>query len=651
MGLSRGRKKQRTGASGVSLLAAAVPALVGERRAGEIEVRLLEAAISATGAEGGAVIRASGEVGSRRGVPGTGQRTGARDLAGASGSLGRIEVWGGALMDDADAVLAVLSSLGAQLLDAAEAARVALQAEARSRRIGRAVSEIAGAGGRAEALSSLLAHARSLLSAPVASVLVRGADGSFQAAIEDGVVAEEGNDAWRHLPSLAAETLAGGGVWLGEVSLDAEVSICAVAPLAHGDAHYGALGLAGLADPEVDREYISEFAERASAAIWIGSLEEEVRELSTVDPVTRLYDGRYFRQRLGQEINRAAREDAPLSVLVLGLDGSHELRAQGRDAAADDGLLNLAVHVGHVRRAMDVACRLAGDEIAMILPGAAGLDAVLVAERVRSVAHATGEHTGLGALSVGVATYPDCGSGPEEIIAAGRSALGFARGYGGDRAFLYDSEVAALLQAEKKDRISGDDAFVATVYALAAAVDARDPSTCEHGQNVARIAASIARELGLASPHVEEIRTAGLLHDVGKIGVGDRVLRKTGPLSDDEWDEMRQHPLVAHRILAGTRLEGIRPWILHHHERVDGSGYPEGLAGDAIPLEARIIAVAEALDAMVQGRPWRAPMSVEGAVQEIVACSGSKFDPAVVGALQALAGRGEPGVMRRPGIQ
>jgi len=597
------------------------------------------------------VVRASGGAGARQGAPKAGHRTVGQELVGANGSYGRIDVWGDALADTAADVLTVLACLGAQLLETAERERAALRAEVRSGRIGRAVSEIAGAGGRSEALSSLLSHARGILSAPVAVVLVTGPGGSLQAAIEDGVVAGEGDDAWRHLPALAAEALEAGGVWMGNVVRDAEVSTYAVAPLAHGDALYGALGLAGIADPDVDREFVAEFAERASAAIWIGSLEEEVRELSTIDPVTRLYDGRYFRQRLDQELNRAARENARLSVLVLGLDGSEELRAQGRDAGADEALLDLAVHVGHLRRAMDVACRLAGDEIAMILPGAGGLDAVLVAERIRSAAGATSAHTGLGAVSVGVATYPDCGPGREEIIAAGRSALSFARSYGGDRAFLYDREVATLLHAEQKDRMSGDDAFVATVYALAAAVDARDSSTCEHGQNVARIAASIARELGLSSSHVEEIRTAGLLHDVGKIGVSDRVLRKTGALSEDEWDEMRQHPLVAHRILAGTRLEGLRPWILHHHERLDGSGYPEGLVGDAIPFEARIIAVAEALDAMVQGRPWRAPISVEGAVQEIVSCSGSKFDPAVVGALQALAGRGEPGVLPRPGIQ
>lgn len=651
MGLSRGRNRNHVTSSTVRL-AEAVSSLATERRAGEIEARVLDAAIAATGSAGGAIVRHSGETAARRGAPGPDDRVLRRDLRTGDGPLGRVEIWGGSPAADAEAALEVIATVGAHVTQAAQLALAARLAEARSRRIGQATSEIAAAGSRLDALSGLLAHARTLLSAPLAAVLITDAQGRLTAAVEDGVVAPEGVDTWQALPGEAADAVRAGDVWIGEVASGGESRTYAVAPLAHGETRYGALGLAGLAPPGDDElALLAEYADRAAAGIWIASLEEEVRELSTVDPVTRLYDGRYFRQRLEQEIGRSAREGTSLSVLILGLDGSDELRAQGHDAVADDALLDVAVQVGHNRRAMDVACRLTGDEIAMILPGAAGLDAILAAERIRGAVAAISSATRIGPLSVGIASYPDAGSGREELIAAGRSALGFARSYGGDRAFLYDREVAALLEADEREQIAGDDAFVATVYALAAAVDARDPSTCEHGENVARIAALIARELGLSSPRVEEIRTAGLLHDVGKIGVSDRVLRKSGSLTDEEWEEMRQHPVVAHRILAGTRLEAIRPWILHHHEHVDGTGYPEGIAGDAIPLEARIIAVAEALDAMVQGRPYRAPLSPEGAMQEIAACSGTRFDPAVVGALQALAGRGEPGVLPRPGTQ
>jgi diguanylate cyclase (GGDEF)-like protein/putative nucleotidyltransferase with HDIG domain len=653
VGLSRGRKKENGTTHRVALLAAAVSVLVTERRSGAIEDAILECAVSVTGATGGRLTRHDGGVAAERGALTPGSRLLSRDLTAGGGFFGRLDLWGDALVDDDREALSVIADLGAQLIKSGESAQVALEDDSRRRRIGEAAADIAGAGGRADALAALLAHARSLLGAPLAAILIIGADNTFQSAVEDGVVGPQGEvDIWSLLPQAAGTAVSGGSAYFGEVTTFADSGVYAVAPLAHGEAKYGALGLTGFADHDaVDRLFVSEFAERASAAIWIASLEEEVRELSTVDPVTRLYDGRYFRQRLDQEINRAIREDAPLSVLVLGLDGSDDLRAQGRDAAADDVLLDLAVQVGQARRAMDVVCRLAGDEIAMILPGSAGLDSVLVAERVRAAARAGVVSLDLGAVSVGVATLADAGPGREEMISAGRAALGFARSYGGDRVFLYDRDVATLVQAEQHDKVAGDDAFVATVYALAAAVDARDPSTCEHSQGVARICASLARELGLASPHVEQVRTAGLLHDVGKIGVSDRVLCKTGPLNEEEWEEMRQHPVVAHRILAGTRLDDIRPWILHHHEQVDGGGYPDGLSGDAIPLESRIIAVAEAFDSMVQGRPWRPAVGAEAALQEIARCSGSKFDTAVVSALQALAVRGEPGLLPQPGNQ
>jgi diguanylate cyclase (GGDEF)-like protein len=409
------------------------------------------------------------------------------------------------------------------------------------------------------------------------------------------------------------------------------------------------LAVAGLATAGDDeRSLLAQYALRAGAAVWVSALEEEVRELTTIDPVTRLYDGRYFGQRIEQEIGRAARQGAPFAILVASVDGVDDLRARGRDALADDALLDLAILVGHSRRSMDVACRLAGDEIGLILPDASGLDAMLAADRLRAAAAARISASGPRTLSIGISPYPEAGTGRDALVGSARAALRWARTHGGDRAFLYSAEVAQTLESEERAHVEGDEAFLATVYALAAAVDARDPLTREHGQNVGRIAALLAQELALPAPHIEEIRTAGLLHDVGKIGVADRVLRKETPLTEEDWKEMREHPRVAYRILAGTRLEALRPWILHHHECMDGSGYPDGIAGDAIPLEARILGVAEAYESLVQGRPYQRPVSPEEASEEVSRGSGSKFDPSVAAALRALVHRGEPGVLPRP---
>ena len=171
--------------------------------------------------------------------------------------------------------------------------------------------------------------------------------------------------------------------------------------------------------------------------------------------------------------------------------------------------------------------------------------------------------------------------------------------------------------------------------ALAQAVDTRIAVPDEHSTAVARYAAAIAEEMGWQGTDLALLRMAAMLHDVGKVGIPDSILRKAGPLSEEEFDQMRLAPVTGAELVG--RVEGlgpIVPWIYHAHEHVDGSGYPEGLRGDAIPLASRIIAVADAFDAMTTNRPYRGAMSREDALAELHRCSGSQFDPACVEALE-----------------
>ena len=248
-----------------------------------------------------------------------------------------------------------------------------------------------------------------------------------------------------------------------------------------------------------------------------------------------------------------------------------------------------------------------------------------------------------------MATFPDQSGTPDQLADRGVAALAWARRHGGDRAFLYTHEVVGALERELRDDDAPEggaggagDPVMVTVTALAGAVDARHPTTVGHAEGVARLAAAIGAELGLDPARVEDLRVAGLLHDVGKIGISEEILVKDGPLSPSEWEEMRRHPEMGHRMLAGARLDVVRPWVLHHHERLDGTGYPEGLGGEDIPLEAKILAVADAFDAMVHDRPYRTAVGAPAAVAELRRCAGSQFDPDVVGALADLLERGAP---------
>ena len=185
------------------------------------------------------------------------------------------------------------------------------------------------------------------------------------------------------------------------------------------------------------------------------------------------------------------------------------------------------------------------------------------------------------------------------------------------------------------------DSYESTLHALVTALDFRDNETQGHSHRVVEYAVLVAEELGVREPEMTAIRRGAILHDVGKIGVPDAILRKPGKLSPEEWAEMKRHPEIGYRMLEGIRF--LRPAldiVLHHQERFDGTGYPHGLAGESIPLGARIFAVVDTFDAMTSDRPYRSALGIDAAREEIRNWKGRQFDPAVVDAFLSIhAGR------------
>lgn len=176
-----------------------------------------------------------------------------------------------------------------------------------------------------------------------------------------------------------------------------------------------------------------------------------------------------------------------------------------------------------------------------------------------------------------------------------------------------------------------------TIFAFVRAIDARDPYTARHSEKVAGYAVRLARALGLPEDDCERIHLSGMLHDVGKVGLERSILHKPGQLTDEEWQQVRDHPaLSAHIIGAVSRFAPFVPGARHHHERYDGRGYPDGLAGKAIPLDARILAVADAYDAMTSDRSYRPALSHDEAIARLTADAGTQFDPVCVRAFAAL---------------
>jgi diguanylate cyclase (GGDEF)-like protein len=349
---------------------------------------------------------------------------------------------------------------------------------------------------------------------------------------------------------------------------------------------------------------------------------------AAVDPLTGLYSHRHFQEQLASELASALRYRENVSLITLDVDDFEHINAVGGHGAGDITLVEVARAVERAVRMRDVVCRTAGDEIAVILPGADATVAFSVALRVlaelRSVSAVAG--TWLTA-SAGVASYPQHATDRDQLMRRAAGAQYWAKTHGKDRVTVYDPDVVVALDAEGRIRELRQQADLEAVRALAAAVDARDEATQDHSRNVARQAVTLARDLGLDDQSVLLVEFAGLLHDVGMIGVPDSVLRKNGSLSATERERMQRHAVLGEQILSSTQMREILPWVRHHHECWDGSGYPDGLAGDTIPLGARILALADSYDAMRSTRPYRPALSRSAALQEIDLNLGARFDP------------------------
>jgi diguanylate cyclase (GGDEF)-like protein/putative nucleotidyltransferase with HDIG domain len=354
-------------------------------------------------------------------------------------------------------------------------------------------------------------------------------------------------------------------------------------------------------------------------------------DAARTDPLTALSNRRGFRELLDLELERARRGETEMTVLVGDLDRFKEVNDRSGHQVGDAALQRVARLLCDGKRQIDSAARVGGEEFALILPDSTGEGAFVLAERLRcAMGDEFAEDSVPITISFGLATYPVDGETAASLLRAADEALYAAKDSGRNRTVRHSPMLRELVRASTATGDIEDERFLSVMLDLAEAVDLRFSGSARHSETVGRYAEMMARELGLSDRQVGRVRLAGMLHDIGKVGVPDHILRKPGPLTEDELGVIRRHPELGVQILEHPSLADVRAWVGGHHERPDGLGYPLGISGDALPLEARIVAVADAYEAMTSDRSYRDSIGHVRARAELRRCAGSQFDRRVV---------------------
>jgi diguanylate cyclase (GGDEF)-like protein len=363
---------------------------------------------------------------------------------------------------------------------------------------------------------------------------------------------------------------------------------------------------------------------------------QKLQKLATTDPLTDLPNQRAMIAALDHELERGRRYGRTFAVLFVDLDQFKKVNDLYGHMAGDAVLKDVAEEMRQALRSADTLGRWGGEEFIVILPEADSAAALRAAERIREAvaARTFGEGKSRLTASIGAASYPDDGANRNSLINAADRAMYAAKNLGRNQGRAANDPLAAPILTDG-EVVLEDAALAHTIEGLSAMIAGRAHYTSGHISTVADLATRLALAMGVDSSEVTNVKLAARLHDIGKVAVPDAVLLKPSRLNDDEWMLMRRHPIVGADVV--ERIHGLghlAPIIRSHHERWDGVGYPDGLAAEEIPLGARILAVADAYDAMTEGRVYQEAREPEWAMNELRRCAGSQFDPAVVEAME-----------------
>ena len=393
------------------------------------------------------------------------------------------------------------------------------------------------------------------------------------------------------------------------------------------------------------------------------NLLELVETNSDTDSLTGLANHKHLQEELHRQIQSCEHSGNVLSVLIVDVANISRINRDLGHARGDEVIKTVAQKIKQNIRNTDFAGRYGGDEIAVIMPNTSSDEAKYIAEYLSYVISCVYiDDVGPIKVSMGISTYPKSSESQEKLLVLAEQAMYISKGksqesgnckvitsedynFWDDEALKCFAEVLTKKHAQigvqfedelinkfHNEQIISNSHLLDVVTSLANTIDAKDTYTKGHSTFVSRYSEALARAIGLPEAEVERIRLGALLHDIGKIGIPENVLRKPTMMTDEEWEIMKQHPVIgAEKVLAPNEsLRDLIPMVKYHHEHWDGSGYPYGLKGEEIPLSARIVAIADAYHALVSDRPYRKGLGVEKACEILKLGANVQWDKELV---------------------
>lgn len=377
----------------------------------------------------------------------------------------------------------------------------------------------------------------------------------------------------------------------------------------------------------MERQYLYEQLDQKGKEL--SKLYIEAEQKARIDDLTGLFNRRHFEERLEEEIARHSRYGGAFSLLMLDIDSFKTYNDIYGHPAGDRLLTQIGAHIKGSLRSGDQAFRYGGDEFTIILPETGTEDAYVVAERIREQIVIEIKPLNISLTgSIGLVHYPSSGATLSDLVGAADTALYYAKSRGGNQSHTYSKTPSPPSATAKRGATSSS---LSAIYSLASVVESRDPYTYGHSRKVNHYAVALAKAIELSDDEITRISAAALLHDVGKIGIPDETLLKKGKFTQEDWKIIKAHTKLGASIVGSVpSLVPCVPGILYHHEQYDGSGYPEGLKGTEIPLEARILALVDAFEAMTSARPYRDALPFQQVIAELKRNAGTQFDPDLV---------------------